>query len=179
MNTRAFYLRGSMLALVLVLSGCNDVGPEQQGYSPVAFHAGDECHICGMAITQHPGPKGEAVDKQGALKFCSTAEMLNWWLQPENKGRQVSLYVHDMARGTWEAPDDSALTDATKAFYVVGSNLKGAMGASLASFAKEEDAKEFVVKEGGRLVRFEEIDLVLLQPQEAHQPGLHTGKKTH
>ncbi len=124
LNSNNFYLKGSLMALLLALAGCNDVDSNPHVYDPVAFHSGDECHICGMAITGFPGPKGEAVAKQGAMKFCSTAEMFGWWLQPENREQDVTLYVHDMARSTWEKPDDDALIDARQAFYVVGANLK-------------------------------------------------------
>ena len=171
LNSNNFYLKGSLMALLLALAGCNDVDSNPHVYDPVAFHSGDECHICGMAITGFPGPKGEAVAKQGAMKFCSTAEMFGWWLQPENREQDVTLYVHDMARSTWEKPDDDALIDARQAFYVVGANLKGAMGAALASFAREEDAERFATSQGGRLVRFEQIDLALMQPDPQSHPA--------
>ena len=178
LNSNGFYLKGGLMALLLALAGCNDAGSDRQVYEPVAFHSGDECHVCGMAIGDFPGPKGEAVGKQGAMKFCSTAELFGWWLQPENRGQDITLYVHDMARSTCEKPHDDALIDARQAFYVVGANLKGAMGAALASFAREEDAKAFAAKQGGRLVRFGQIDLALLQP-ESHQAESHGGPAAH
>ena len=51
------------------------------------------------------------------------------------------------------------------------------MGAALASFAREEDAKAFAAKQGGRLVRFGQIDLAL-QP-ESHQAESHGGPAAH
>ena len=68
-------------------------------------------------------------------------------------------------------PRLAALIDARQAFYVVGANLKGAMGAALASFAREEDAERFATSQGGRLVRFEQIDLALLQPDPQSHPA--------
>ncbi|WP_253264449.1 nitrous oxide reductase accessory protein NosL [Aeromonas media] len=65
LNSNNFYLKGSLMALLLALAGCNDVDSNPHVYDPVAFHSGDECHICGMAITGFPGPKGEAVAKTG------------------------------------------------------------------------------------------------------------------
>ncbi len=182
----ALYLRASrsLIALLLVgLAGCNDGEPPERRLEPVAFHASDECHVCGMAITDFPGPKGQAVGKGGVKKFCSTAELLGWWLQPENRVGDGKLYVHDMGRSIWEQPDDHYLIDATTAYYVAGTDLKGAMGAVLASFADESAAKALAALHGGRVLRFDEIDQsVLQQTQGMHdmhgQHQAHAGQST-
>lgn len=79
----ALYIRSSRLlltsALLLGLAACNDPEPSEQALAPVAFHAGDECRVCGMAISGFPSPKGEAVEKGKVRKFCSTAELHGWW----------------------------------------------------------------------------------------------------
>ncbi len=154
------------------LLACSEPESEQRSLEPVAFHDTDECHVCGMIITDFPGPKGQAVDKSGVKKFCSAAEMLGWWLQPENRIGTAKLYVHDMGRSEWAKPDDSHLIDATRAFYVVGladSELKGAMGAVLASFADEQAAGKLAAIHGARVLRFEQIDQDVLQQAAATQ----------
>lgn len=162
----------TLLALLfgLLLTACGEPEQQAQTLGPVAFHPSDECHVCGMVIADFPGPKGEAVEKGAVKKFCSTAEMLGWWLQPENRHLQVKLYVHDMGRSAWDKPDDEHLIDATSAYYVVGTQLKGAMGVVLASFADEQAALELATREGGRVLRFEEIDQAVLQ-LAADMPG--------
>jgi len=164
----------TLLALLLGvgLLACSEPESAQQGLDPVAFHDSDECHVCGMIITDFPGPKGQAVDKTGVKKFCSAAEMLGWWLQPENRIGGAKLYVHDMGRSEWLKPDDSHLIDATSAFYVVGladSELQGAMGAVLASFADEQAARKLAAIHGARVLRFEQIDQDVLQQAAATQ----------
>ena len=163
----------ALLATVLAfgLGGCGEKEETRQTLEPVAFHASDECHVCGMVIADFPGPKGQAVAKNGVKKFCSTAEMLGWWLQPENRHLDAKLYVHDMGRSVWEHPDDEHLIDATGAYYVIGTSLKGAMGASLASFASEQQAQQLAAKHGGRVLRFAEIDQALLQEAANLQHG--------
>lgn len=160
-----------VLAAVLFvgLAGCNEAEQTERVLEPVAFHASDECHVCGMAIGDFPGPKGQAVGKGGVKKFCSTAELLGWWLQPENRVGDAKLYVHDMGRSTWEQPDDHYLIDATTAYYVAGTDLKGAMGAVLATFADESAAKALATMHGGRVLRFEDIDQSVLQQTQ----GMH------
>lgn len=168
--------RNSAMALLATafafgLAGCGEKEEVAQTLEPVAFHASDECHVCGMIIADFPGPKGEAVAKNGVKKFCSTAELLGWWLQPENRVSDARLYVHDMGRSVWEHPDDEHLIDATSAYYVVGISLKGAMGAPLASFASEEQARQLAAIHDGRVLRFDEIDQALLQEAASQQHG--------
>lgn len=155
----------TLLALLvgLGLLACSEPETEQKSLVPVAFHDSDECHVCGMIITDFPGPKGQAVGKDEVKKFCSAAEMLGWWLQPENHHAQSKLYVHDMGRSHWDTPDDAHLIDAKTAYYVLGTGLKGAMGVVLASFAEQAVAQKIAADTGGRVLRFEEIDLALLQ----------------
>lgn len=151
------------LLLGLLLTACGEAEQRVQTLAPTAFHLSDECHVCGMVIADFPGPKGQAVAPGGVKKFCSTAEMIGWWLQPENRHLQARLYVHDMGRSVWDQPDDQHLIEASSAYYVAGTRLKGAMGVVLASFADEQAAHELATREGGRVLRFEEIDLDVLQ----------------
>lgn len=176
---KALYTKASsvLIALLLLgLAGCGESEQATQPMEPVAFHADDECHVCGMAILDFPGPKGQAVERGGVKKFCSTGEMIGWWLQPENRVLDAKLYVHDMAHGSWAQPDDAHLIDARSAWYVAGTELEGAMGAVLASFADEDAARQLAAEHGGQVLRFEEIDQAVLQSF----PGMgHMGHMGH
>lgn len=170
------------MLLALGLAGCGEQEQAQQSLDPVGFHDTDECHVCGMVITDFPGPKGQAVEKDGVYKFCSTAEMLGWWMQPENRMLDAKLYVHDMGRSAWDSPDDEHLIDATSAYYVAGTQLKGAMGAVLATFAEERAAQKLAAEQGGRVLRFEEIDQTVLQEASSampHDMSDHQGHAGH
>jgi len=159
------------LLLGLGLASCGEGDQAATNLGPVAFHPSDECHVCGMVISEFPGPKGEAVARDGVKKFCSTAELFGWWLQPENRRLELQLYVHDMGKSAWDKPDDHYLIDARKAWYVVGTPLQGSMGASLASFADEPAARRLAEQYGGRVLRFEQIDQALLQQAAGQQYG--------
>ncbi len=165
------------LAFTAFLAGCSDSGESTEGArpDPVHFDSGDECHVCGMAITRFPGPKGEAITvrEEQVRKFCSTRDMFSWVLQPENVNRDHTLYVHDMAETEWEEPADTALIDAREAFYVVGSERTGAMGPTLASFAEASAAEAFAAEFGGEVVPFADITLDHLGSQDAHAPGMN------
>ncbi len=147
---------------VIALAGCS--GGEQEVVAkpdPVHFESGDECHVCGMVITNFPGPKGQAFTEreQHTRKFCSTKDMFAWFLQPENENRDHTLYVHNMAQTDWEHPDDTHLIDAREAFYVAGSERTGAMGPTLASFATQAEAAAFASEHGGDVLAFADITL--------------------
>ena len=159
--------------LCLVLSACCIVGlaecerQEDSGAlakKVVAIESGDECHLCGMLIGEFPGPKGEMYLRRDPQikKFCSTRDMLSFYLQPENTHHAEVMFVHNMAVTPWDNPDDKVFIDAKTAWYVSGMNKKGAMGGTLASFSTEEAARQFIVESGGELLSFDQITLTLL-----------------
>lgn len=164
---RACFLtvRGIAFSLVLVVAlliqGC-DQEPESGGLiHPQKIGPADECHICGMIIQRFPGPKGEVfVTGSGqALKFCSTRDLFAYLMQPEAPATVRKIYVHDMAQTNWKSPSDTMLVDARSAWYVVDHPLKGAMGPTLASFKHQADAEAFARQAGGRVLRFDQINL--------------------
>ncbi|BBB25649.1 nitrous oxide reductase accessory protein NosL [Amphritea japonica] len=130
----------------------------------IAIESSDECHMCGMIITNFPGPKGQLYSRgiSGNMRFCSTRDMFAFIVDPENQHNIQEAYVHDMAVTPWDHPDDETYIDAKKAFYVIGHGKKGAMGPTLASFSTQADADAFVSSEGGSVYRFEQITLELL-----------------
>ena len=157
----------TIIFLVLLLQACDSSTQTTVAHKPVAFETSDECHVCGMIITQFNGPKGQAYDnrQKRMKKFCSTAELMFWYLQPENKSNVSEVYVHDMAKTPWNKPDDSHLISAKKAFFVIGSNKKGSMGKTLASFSSRQDAINFSDSHGGEVLAFSGLTLALLSGQ--------------
>lgn len=169
---------GLLLLLLWLVGGCS---PSPDGTvvdrKPVHFGPGDECHVCGMAIQNFPGPKGQAIDGasggDGSVrKFCSTRDLFTWLLQPENVHRDYAVYVHNMAQTDWQHPDDTMLIDAREAYYVIGSSRQGAMGPTLASFAERTDAESFASAHGGQVFAFGEITLKhLMMEADRSTPG--------
>lgn len=156
------------LLVSFLLTACSEDKKPQEVTAvagPVAFEAGDECHVCGMIITELPGAKAQAVESSSTAvrKFCSTQDMLSWWLQPENQHLKAQLYVHDVAKTSWEHPQDEYLIDARSAWYVIGSSLQGAMGPSIVSFGSREAAELLANSKGGRVLSWDQLDLAVLQ----------------
>ncbi len=153
-----------LLLTGLLLTGCSEEPESSALAAPQPITDSDACHVCGMTITNFSGPKGQTFMKGStqALKFCSTLELFVFLKQPENETQVSHSYVHNLAATTWEEPADNAYIRAVDAWYVVGHDQRGAMGHTLAPFAGQDQAKAFSDKHGGKVIRFEDIDLELL-----------------
>ena len=118
----------------------------------------DQCASCAMVIKKYPGPKGLIVLKDKTVqKFCSARGTACGYAEAMKKTGVVHVFMHDAGAVDWKNPDDSKLIDATKAWFVYGSKVKAVMGPSLAPFATREAAEAFQKKNGGKLMRFEEL----------------------
>lgn len=146
------------------LAGCGEEEKADVVRQAIAIESGEECHLCGMIITNYPGPKGQLYSRglNGNMRFCSTRDMFAFIVDPENQHNIQEAYVHDMAVTPWDHPDEETYIDAKQAFYVIGHGLKGAMGPTLASFSKRADADAFAQSEGGDVYSFDQITLDVL-----------------
>lgn len=153
-----------ILLLVPFMFACSQGDTASQPTQSEAIHEHDRCHLCGMMITKYPGPKAQLRLKGETIvpKFCSTRDMFNFALQPENKRQITHLKVHDMSVTDWESPDDSAFVDAESAWYVYGTSRKAVMGPAVASFASKEGATQFATEFGGAVLTYEQITIGLL-----------------
>lgn len=148
----------------IFLVACDHKSGVAQQRQPVPFERTDECHLCGMAISSFPGPRGELFEHevQEVRKFCSTRDLFAYYLQPENTHRVQEIYVHDMGQSPWDKPDDRYLINAREAWYVINHQLSGAMGPTLASFKEQGAAQAFSNTNGGSVIRFSDISLAML-----------------
>lgn len=153
------------LLIVFGLSACSQQeSAEPVVQVPVHIHDGQECDLCGMIISEFPGPKGQLFTRgnKHPLAFCSTRDMFAYALQPEHKHRVQSIFVHDVATAEWSDMSSAKYVDATSAFYVVGHSQLGAMGPTLAAFSDRTAAEHFTHHFGGEVKTYEEIDQTVL-----------------
>jgi copper chaperone NosL len=78
---------------------------------------------------------------------------------PEEPKDIRAVYVSDMGKAaTWEEPGASNWVDARRASFVIGSRMKGGMGADEAvPFSDRSAAEKFASENGGRVVAFAEV----------------------
>lgn len=137
------------------LVGCSAV--EESAPLPVEIEAGTSCTLDGMLLADFPGPKAQIHYSQGPTDFfCDTVEMFSIVLRPEQQKRIRAVYVQDMGKTDWNAPQGQWI-DAHTAWYVANSQQRGSMGKTLASFSLEADAQAFMNEYGGKLYRFADI----------------------
>lgn len=151
------------LALIGILGACGERAQTTVA-APVEITRDTHCSLDGMTLMDYPGPKAQIHYAQGAPDFfCDTVEMFAVYLRPEEHKRVVALYVNDMGSNDWDAPRGHWIA-ARSAFYVAGSKRRGPMGPTLASFAQQADAQAFARKQGGTVLRFDQItpDMVTL-----------------
>ncbi len=157
--------------MLSTLGGCSNQETQVQAIEPTRDSM---CALDGMILVDYPGPKGQIIYKDGEREFyCDTVELLSIYLRPEQKKRIQAIFTQDMGQTDWNEPHDHWI-DATKAYYVQGSELHGSMGPTFATFAKKEDAESFIKQHGGKLLRFDEItvDMVDLRGGAKHDHAM-------
>ena len=154
--------------VLLLLAGCSGGEEAKAPAEPQAPDRGASCEVCGMTVVDYPGPKGQIWLKgdNAPMHFCSTRDLFAYLLEPDSPQphRIRAIYVHDMGQTDWAKPHAGTehWVAAREAFYVVGSDRKGAMGPTLASFAERAAAASFRDQHGGRILRFPAIDRSLV-----------------
>ncbi len=149
-----------VLAASLLLAGCQK---EQQAEMPPPFSLTAEAmgRYCGMNVLEHAGPKGQIILQQipEAIWFSSARDTVAFTMLPDEPKEIAAIYVSDMGKAaSWEKPGAENWVDARKAFFVIGSSLRGGMGAEEAvPFSEEAAAREFVGKNGGEVVKFNDL----------------------
>lgn len=147
--------------LLAALAACSQRAEQAK---PQEIAKDTACALDGMVLADYPGPKGQVHYDQGPPDFyCDTKEILAMVLRPEQRKRVIGAFVQDMGRADWSHPEGHWI-DAKAAIYVFGSRRHGSMGPTVATFARDEDAQQFVKQYGGKVLRFPEItpDMVSL-----------------
>ncbi|MBU2980597.1 nitrous oxide reductase accessory protein NosL [Lentibacter algarum] len=159
---------GFTLALI-VLAACKQEA--MQDTSPVSLNADAVGHYCQMNLLEHDGPKGQAHLAglpAAPLFFSQVRDAVAYMRMPEQSHAILTVWVNDMgAEGaTWKAPGADNWITADEAFYVVGAQVIGGMGApEVVPFLQEAKAAAFAEINGGNVMRFAEIpDSAVLAP---------------
>jgi copper chaperone NosL len=162
-------LRILSLAAALAAAACGETERPKTA-QPVEITRDTVCSLDGMVLADYPGPKAQMHYAQGQPDFfCDTMEMFSLYLRPEQQKKVTAIYVQDMGRTDWDHPQGNWI-DARAAVYVHGSKRRGSMGPTLASFSREEDARAFADKHGGKVLRFAEVkpEMVILDGGALH-----------
>lgn len=134
--------------------------------APPAPSARDKCAVCGMFVAPYPNWLGVIVYKDGGrFFFDGPKDLFTYYLAPEKYGSArkqadiADIYVTDYY--------SVAAIDGRKAFFVIGSDVRGPMGKEPVPFAKKTDADGFLKDHHGKMVlSFDEITPATLKSLE-------------
>ena len=160
-----------MLSLVFcfLLAACVEDAVEAP--PPIAMTEAALGHYCQMELIEHAGPKGQ-IHLAGLtmpIWFSQVRDAVAYVKSEERSADILAVYVNDMGRAAdWDNPGSGNWILAQDAFFVIGSDAVGGMGApELVPFAAEAEARGFVETRGGHIRRLAEIDpQVVLSPVE-------------
>ncbi|MER9653064.1 nitrous oxide reductase accessory protein NosL [Mesorhizobium sp. M0152] len=164
-------LAGSLIAI----AGCQR-GPDKMP-APFAMTEDAMGRYCGMNILEHPGPKGQVIlaKYNEPIWFSSARDSIAFTMLPEEPKDIRAIYVSDMAKASnWDNPGINNWVNAKDAFFVIGSDKKGGMGAAeVVPFSSSESARAFADEHGGQVLNFTDLprDYVLGQESEAASYG--------
>jgi len=138
-----------------------------------------------MIIQDHPGPTGQIYfeslhdDRDGPAWFCSGICAYVYRFNRVAEGATpIGTYLTDYSSIDYELSEDAdpfispALAAETFApeselFVVVGSDVRGAMGADVIPFSVREDAESFAAAHGGSVRAASDIDRDLIDGVKA------------
>lgn len=162
--TAKFFHRPALLAACaaawLALSACSEAPEAAQNLAPVEISHGTSCSLDGMLLADYAGPKAQVhyAGQDQPTFFCDTVELFHTLLVGEQVKVVRAVYVQDMGATDWDKPEGHWI-DAKQAYFVVGGKRHGSMGPTIGSFAQEAPAQAFIKDWGGKLLRFDEIKL--------------------
>jgi copper chaperone NosL len=125
--------------------------------APPAPSPREKCPVCGMFVAPYPNWVASIAYKDGRrLYFDGPKDLFTYYLAPEKYGSARKRA--DIAGIHVTEYYSVAAIDGRKAFYVIGSDVRGPMGKELVPFAKKADADGFLKDHRGeKVLRFDEI----------------------
>lgn len=164
---------GALLAAWLSIGACG--GPAAPARHAADVQPDDACAVCGMELSNSPGPRGQAwvFGLARPLMFDSTRDFFAYVLQPEHQSRLQDLFVQDTSRIDWQHPGRDAATfiDARRAVYVAWQPLPGSMGPTFAPFGNRARAEAFARDHGGAILAFDGVTLDLVAALDYRCPA--------
>ena len=130
------------------------------------------CPVCNMKVDSTTlGPAAVVLKDGKVIGFDGAGDMIRYVLAPAQYGgdpKQISHMFVTLSGG-------KAFADATKAVYVLGSDVKDNMGPALVPFAHRADAEKFkAAHHGTRIATFGE-----LKPADVAHPKKRLKMKGH
>ncbi len=123
----------------------------------IAVPSTAKCPVCGMFVAKYPDWTATSRFKDGSINYYDgPKDMFSHYFNTARytPGKRQSDIVALSVKEYYSL----AMIDARSAFFVIGSDVNGPMGAELIPFRTEKDAQSFKADhKGKKLLRFNEI----------------------
>ena len=173
-------IRLAALLLPLALAAaCDDEQAVANLPEAIALTEDAAGHYCQMIILEHQGPKAQVhlAGFPAPLWFSQVRDGIAYLKSPEQSAEILVLYVNNMGEAqSWSEPGAENWISAADAFFVVGSDAIGGMGApEIAPFGNQLKAEQFIAEHGGQVMLLDEIPAeIVLSPVEFNTAELET-----
>jgi copper chaperone NosL len=149
------------LFAALALGGCREETAKAPP-PPQELNAAATGRYCGMNVLEHPGPKAQIIlasTPHQPVWFSSARDAFSFTMLPEEPKDIRAIYVSDMGKApSWEKPGNANWVEARQAVFVIGSRLKGGMGADeTVPFSDRQAAEKFAAENGGQVMAFNDV----------------------
>ncbi len=163
-----------LLPVLLLFGGCGE--GEDTAAKPAAQELTREAvgHYCNMIVADHAGPKAQIflTGRADPIWFSSVRDAIAFTMLPDEPKAIAAIYVNDMGRATWAAPEPGTWVAGDTAVYVIESRMRGGMDAAEAvPFAEHSDAEAFLAEHGGRIVTLAEVPRDYILSPDAPEPS--------
>jgi len=147
----------ALIPILVLFVASSKIGEKQVRPSPK-----DKCPVCGMFVSKYPDFVAEILFKDGSYAvFDGAKDMFKFYFNL--KKYQPMKDPSDIDRIFVTEYYHLVFIDASKAYYVMGSDVFGPMGKELVPVENEAQAKTFILDHKGQsILRFQDITLELI-----------------
>jgi nitrous oxide reductase accessory protein NosL len=127
-------------------------------FGQVIVHRGDKCPVCGMLVYKFPRWAAQIFFKKNGkihhLSFDGVKDMMKFYFNPDDYGNyKIMKFRRSITKMIVTDYYTQKGIDATKAYFVIGSNILGPMGNELIPFKTLKEAKSFQKDHFGREIK--------------------------
>jgi len=127
-------------------------------YEKLTVNHKEKCPVCGMFLYKYPKWVSRLYYGKKAYSFDGIKDMMKYYFAHKQKPTEILVQDYYTTK----------TLDATKAYFVIGSDVYGPMGNELIAFATQESAQKFLLDhKGKKIIRFHDITPKLVMQLDA------------
>lgn len=135
-------------AVSMYLWDVKRVSKSEKEYKELAITKKDRCPVCGMFVYKYPRWIAQIAYNDKHYSFDGPKDMMKYYFKHKKGVKEILVKDYYTQK----------VIDGSRAYYVFGSNVYGAMGSEFIPFKDIKEAKTFYMDHGGvKILKFSEI----------------------